>query len=97
MFPDEPEECSVFFLRDQEVTQSHIPENRNPHIIYPLHEMESGNPFGSTKQYGILNIYTKYTFVGSWDSVFGIATRNGADGPVFEIRWGRAFPYPSRI
>jgi hypothetical protein len=30
------------------------------------------------------------------DSVVGIATRYGLDGPGIEFRWGRDFPYPSR-
>jgi len=30
------------------------------------------------------------------DSVVGIATRYGLDGPGIESRWGRDFPYPSR-
>ena len=35
-------------------------------------------------------------FVG-WDSSVGIATHYGMDGPGIESRWGRDFPYPSRI
>jgi hypothetical protein len=30
------------------------------------------------------------------DSVVGIATRYGLDGPGIESRWGRDFPHPSR-
>jgi hypothetical protein len=30
------------------------------------------------------------------DSVVGIATRFGLDGPGIESRWGRNFPHPSR-
>jgi hypothetical protein len=30
------------------------------------------------------------------DSVVGIATRYGRDGPGIESRWGRDFPHPSR-
>jgi hypothetical protein len=30
------------------------------------------------------------------DSVVGIATRSGLDGPGIESRWGRDFPDPSR-
>jgi hypothetical protein len=30
------------------------------------------------------------------DGSFGIATRNGQDGPGIESRWGRDFPHPSR-
>jgi hypothetical protein len=30
------------------------------------------------------------------DSVVGIATRYGLDGPGIESRWGRNFPHPSR-
>jgi hypothetical protein len=30
------------------------------------------------------------------DSVVGIATRYGLDGPGIEFRWGRDFPHPSR-
>jgi hypothetical protein len=33
---------------------------------------------------------------GGWDSVVGIATRYGLDGPGIESRWGRDFPHPSR-
>jgi hypothetical protein len=31
-----------------------------------------------------------------WDSVVGIATCYGLDGPGIESRWGRDFPHPSR-
>jgi hypothetical protein len=93
MFPDVLKECSAFIHRDQEVTQSYIPEDLKPHIIYPLHGTESCNPFRSKQQCEILNVYTKCTFVDSWDSVFGIATRNGPDGPVFEIRCWRCQEY----
>jgi len=30
------------------------------------------------------------------DSVIGIATRYGLDGPGIESRWGRDFPHPFR-
>jgi hypothetical protein len=30
------------------------------------------------------------------DSVVGIATRYGLDGPGIESQWGRDFPHPSR-
>ena len=30
------------------------------------------------------------------ESVVGIATRYGLDGPGIESRWGRDFPHPSR-
>jgi hypothetical protein len=69
VFPDVPKECSAFILMTQEVTQSHIPEDLNAHIIYPLHGTESCNPFRSTQQYGILNIYEVYVI--SWTA--GIA------------------------
>jgi hypothetical protein len=32
----------------------------------------------------------------SWDSVVGIATRYGLDGPGIESWWRRDFPHPSR-
>jgi len=31
------------------------------------------------------------------DSVIGITTRYGLDGPGIESRWGRDFPRPSRL
>jgi hypothetical protein len=31
------------------------------------------------------------------DSSVGIATRYGLNGLVFESRWGRDFPHPSRL
>jgi hypothetical protein len=34
--------------------------------------------------------------VMGWDSVVGIATRYGLDGPEIESRWGRDFSHPSR-
>jgi hypothetical protein len=33
----------------------------------------------------------------SRDSSVGIATRYGLEGPGIEFRWGRDFPYPSRM
>jgi hypothetical protein len=32
-----------------------------------------------------------------WDSLFGVATRYGLDGPGIESRLGRDFPQPSRL
>jgi hypothetical protein len=34
--------------------------------------------------------------VVGWDSIVGIATRYGLDGPGIESRWGRDFTQPSR-
>jgi hypothetical protein len=37
-----------------------------------------------------------YIHIRGRDSVVGIATRYGLDGPGIESRWGRDFPHPSR-
>jgi hypothetical protein len=37
-----------------------------------------------------------HTSVMGRDSVVGIASRYGLDGPGIESRWGRDFPHPSR-
>jgi hypothetical protein len=44
--------------------------------------------------YNILT-FVLITVVGR-DSVVGIATGYGLDGPGIECRWGRDFPHPSR-
>ena len=42
------------------------------------------------------NIYIYMCVGGGRDSVVGIATCYGLDGPGIESRWGRDFPHPSR-
>jgi hypothetical protein len=50
---------------------------------------QGNEPSGSTKTFFSL-------IIGSRDSVVGIATRYGLDGPRIESQWGRDFPHPSR-
>ena len=38
-----------------------------------------------------------YCICGGWNSVGGIATCYGLDGPGFETRWGRDFLDPYRL
>jgi hypothetical protein len=40
--------------------------------------------------------YTVYTVNAGWDSVVGIATRYGLDGPGIQSWWKQDFPHPSR-
>ena len=42
-------------------------------------------------------LYCVYCHFVGWDSLVGIATRYGLDGPGIESRWGRDFPHPSRL
>jgi hypothetical protein len=53
----------------------------------------------STVAYRYIPFYTHiilyYTYTGNRDSLVGIATRYGLDGPGIESRGGRDFPYLS--
>jgi len=49
-----------------------------------------------TLQYVPYYYYYYYYYYWSRDSVVGIATRYGLDGPGVESRWGRDFPHLSR-
>jgi hypothetical protein len=40
-----------------------------------------------------MRLYLKYW---GWDSLVGVATSYGLDGPGLEIRWGRDFSHKSR-
>ena len=46
--------------------------------------------------YEIFLIYRSFCQCVGRDSVIGIATGYGLDGPGIEFRWGRDFPHPSR-
>jgi hypothetical protein len=46
---------------------------------------------------GILLFLNLHVSQLSYDSVVSIATLHGLDGLMFEPRWGRDFPYPSRV
>ena len=53
-------------------------------------------PFWRTGHSRKYNIKMHYKENGGRDSIVGIATHCGLDGPGIESQWGRDFPHPSR-
>jgi hypothetical protein len=59
-------------------------------------EVRSAREIGCVSMDEIYHIITNTRRVWGRDSVIGIATRYGLDGPGIESRWRRNFPHPSR-